>query len=198
MTSFHGKKPRQPFTASGNRWGSTDVMYHFDNTGADLTQAEAQAAIRGAFDRWAAVSPLTFTEATGASDIQIGWYSGDHGDGSPFDSAGNILAHCFYPPPGGGSFAGDLHFDEDETWTINTPPTGTDLATVALHEIGHGIGLDHSAVTTSVMYAFYGGERRELTPDDIAGVHAIYGGWVNWFLIHPENRMQPGATVTAR
>ncbi|MBL7498460.1 matrilysin family metalloendoprotease, partial [Frankia sp. CN7] len=177
----------RPFVASGSRWDHLTVTYQFDNSGADLPAADARAAVRAAFDRWAAVSPLRFQEVANGADIQIGWFAGNHDDGAAnaFDGVGGVLAHCYYPPPGGGSLAGDLHFDEAETWTTDDPPTGVDLLTVALHEIGHGLGLDHSSDPASVMFAFYGGIRRELTGDDIAGIQAIYGGWHQPFPITP-------------
>ncbi|HEV8625586.1 MAG TPA: matrixin family metalloprotease [Acidimicrobiia bacterium] len=175
-----GETTSDEFRVQGNRWSSNTITYHFDNVTSDVPAADARAAIQGAFHRWAAVTPLMFTESTGPSDVRIGWYSGNHGDGSNFDGAGNILAHCFYPPPNGGDIAGDCHFDEAETWSVNTPPSGIDLATVALHEIGHGLGLAHSDVASSVMYAFYGGVRRELTADDIAGIQSIYGARFRW------------------
>ena len=159
------------FVAQGNRWTSNNVTYRFDNYTPDLSQADQRAAIRGAYDRWSAVTPLMFTETNSGGDMRISWQSGDHGDGSPFDGASGILAHCFYPPPNGGDIAGDAHFDEAETWSVNTPPSGIDLATVALHELGHGLGLAHSNVSSAVMYAYYGGPRRELTDDDIQGIH---------------------------
>jgi hypothetical protein len=162
------------FVAQGNSWTQHALTFHYDNFTADVTQADARTAIGGAFDRWATVSPLRFSEATSGALIQIGWYTGAHEDGSNFDGAGGVLAHGFYPPPNGGNIAGDVHFDDAETWTVNTPPTGTDLATVSLHEIGHALGLDHSSDTNAVMYAYYGGARRELTADDIAGIQSIY------------------------
>ena len=188
----------QRFVVSGSRWNRLGITYRFEDTGADLSAADARAAVRGAFDRWSAVSPLRFTEVTGDCDILIGWFSGDHGDGTAnaFDGASGVLAHCYSPPPGGGKFAGDLHFDEAETWTVNTPPTGIDLLTVALHELGHGLGLDHSADPSSVMFAFYGGMRRELTTDDMAGIQSIYGGWHQPFTIAGAGQAAAGAVAT--
>ena len=168
------------FVAQGSRWASNTISYRFTNSTPDLSVNDQRAAIRGALGRWAAVTPLTFVENATGGDMLISWASGDHGDGNSFDGPSGILAHCFYPPPGGGSLAGDAHFDEAETWSVNTPPTGIDLPTVALHELGHGLGLNHSNVTSAVMYAYYGGPRRELTADDIAGIQSIYGAKFRW------------------
>jgi acylphosphatase/peptidoglycan hydrolase-like protein with peptidoglycan-binding domain len=168
------------FVAQGSRWTNNTISYRYVNSTPDLSTAEQRAAVRGAFDRWAAVTPLTFVENAAAGDMLISYANGDHGDGYPFDGPSGVLAHCFYPPGGGGSFAGDCHFDDAETWSVNTPPSGIDLPTVALHELGHGLGLDHSNVTSAVMYAYYGGPRRELTADDIAGIQSIYGAKFRW------------------
>ncbi|MDJ0357614.1 matrixin family metalloprotease [Paenarthrobacter sp. PH39-S1] len=173
------------FVVGGTRWPGLNVTYSHTNFSPDLPVADVRSTIRGAFDRWSAAAPLHITEKAGGSgdgDIRVGFYAGDHGDGYPFDgsgtAAGNILAHCFYPPgPGDNGIGGDCHFDEAETWSTNLPPAGTDLPTVALHELGHGLGLNHSEVKDSVMYAYYGGARRELTADDIAGIRSIYGGY---------------------
>jgi len=79
----------------------------------------------------------------------------------------------------GGSVGGDVFFDVDETWVDdpNDDPLdiGFDFFTVALHEIGHALGLNHSFVSGSVMEAVYDGSRRSLTADDIEGIIALYG-----------------------
>src|SRR5690606_31913735 len=54
-----------------------------------------------------------------------------------------------------------------------------DLVTVAAHEIGHALGLEHTAVAGSLMVANYTGSHRFLCLDDIQGIQSIYGARTN-------------------
>jgi len=59
------------------------------------------------------------------------------------------------------------------------PPTGYpqntyDLQSILTHEAGHFLGLAHSTDTSAVMYAYYHPGSIHLTPDDVAGICAIY------------------------
>jgi hypothetical protein len=170
------------FVLQGNKWTTNNLKYGFQNFTPDLTQAQIRSAITQALGMWSAVTPLTFTEVPFANnpDMVIRFVAGDHGDGSPFDGPSGVLAHCFYPPPNGGAIAGDCHFDEAETWTVNLPPSGIDLVSVALHEFGHGLGLAHSTVAGAVMAPYYTGAHRNLENDDIAGIQALYGARTRW------------------
>ena len=49
--------------------------------------------------------------------------------------------------------------------------------TVAAHEFGHSLGLDHSSVAGALMAPFYGGPYRKVVDDDIAGIRSLYGGF---------------------
>ncbi|EOY04278.1 Matrixin family protein [Theobroma cacao] len=130
--------------------------------------------IARAFQTWAAVSPFRFQEVAqgNRADIRIGFYRYEHGDGYPFDGPGNILAHAFAPQDG------RFHYDADENWSPNpTAPNQIDLETVAVHEIGHNLGLGHSQDQAAIMFPSLpaGATKRNLGQDDIVGLQALYG-----------------------
>lgn len=138
-----------------------------------------KAEIVRAFDAWAAVANIRFVEvpdsglafnAVGATgDIRIG--------GQLIDGPLGVLAHAFFPTVT-FNFGGDLHFDSGETWEIGqdgADDDAFDIFLVALHEIGHSIGLDHSQITDAVMAPFYNeAVGAGLRPDDIAGAQSLY------------------------
>lgn len=168
------------FTLQGNSWDHRIITYFFQNGTDDIAGDQERQAIRDAFALWAAQTNLVFAESCAANaDIVISWQTGDHGDGFPFDGTNGVLAHTFYPPPSGpNGLPGDMHFDDTETWTLATRGNGAqpiDLVSVAAHEIGHALGLAHSADGGALMYAFYNGSHRYLAQDDINGIRAIYG-----------------------
>ncbi len=170
-----------PFVTVGAKWERQALAYQILNATPDLPEHRQREIIREAFDRWAAVCALEFaeTQGNGVSDLSVAFHQSSHGDGYPFDDAGgpdgNTLAHAFFPPPQGGPWAGSLHFDEFEAWKDEPGGAGTRLYNVALHEIGHLLGLAHSQDQNAIMYAYYAEDRNDLRADDIAGVQSLYG-----------------------
>ncbi len=164
------------YVLQGSDWdgpglGCADLTYHFENGTPDIAGTAEEVIVENAMAEWVLHAGLTFTE-TGtiglANSIDIAWESGDHGDGSPFDGPSGTLAHAFYP-----QYGGEMHFDEAETWTTGGGG-GIDLFAVAVHELGHALGLAHSDNGSAVMAPYYAGAITGLHADDIAGIQALY------------------------
>ena len=170
-----------PFVLRGCSYDSTELSFAFLNSTPDVVVDRQREIMREAFDAWAAVTPLRFIEVDANDDplFPISFERLDHGDGSSFDDGGSIngntLAHAFYPPPCGGQFSGALHFDEFEQWTDAASPGAIRLLNVAIHEIGHLLGLGHSNVEDAIMFAFYDDNVDSLRQDDINGIQELYG-----------------------
>ena len=177
------------FVAVGDGWdgpglGSAALTYHFHNVTTDT--ANAKALTEAGMFEWSKYADIAWSE-TGTSGLDFSldviFGSGEHGDGIPFDGPSGVLAHAFFPVPGNGLLAGDMHFDEDELWQEGSD---VDMFTVALHEAGHALGLGHSEDSSAVMAPFYAGPIPGLSPDDIEGIQAIYAARSNQqsFLVH--------------
>ncbi|MFS8029528.1 putative matrilysin [Helianthus anomalus] len=162
------------------RWPSRrrDLTYAFDPR--NQLSADVKRVFANAFTRWSEWTPLTFTESGNyfTADMKIGFYAGEHGDGEEFDGVLGTLAHAFAPP------RGLLHLDSDETWIVDDvfgsgsgSDTAMDLESVAVHEIGHLLGLGHSSVENAIMFpTIASGMRKiELDRDDVEGIQELYG-----------------------
>ena len=68
----------------------------------------------------------------------------------------------------------DMVFNTRFQWST-TGSDGHDVQTVALHEFGHWLGLDHCDVVGSVLYPTIWGVNRTLHAVDISGIRYIYG-----------------------
>lgn len=172
------------FVLSGRRWNDLNLNFAFENFTPDSRPRRIRNAVSAAFRTWSEVAPLRFHRNAVPSEdteIRIRFAAGNHGDNNDFDGVGGTLAHGFYPPTNGvndGGIAGDIHFDEAETWSTDpvVPADRYDLQTLATHEIGHALGLQHSTEPGAIMWGSFslGTPKRSLHQDDIDGIQEIY------------------------
>ncbi|XP_023320587.1 matrix metalloproteinase-2 isoform X2 [Eurytemora carolleeae] len=175
------RKPKRSrrFIIGSKGWKKRTISYHLSNWTPKLGSEQfVKQELRRAFQTWAPYSRLNFIESADyyKSDIRVAFGRYSHGDYYPFDGPGIILAHAYYPYEF-GDYGGDIHFDEDEDWSTNaTENSDLDFFTVAVHEIGHSLGLAHSPTQESIMYPFYKGPERDfgLGYDDILAMYQQY------------------------
>ncbi|MEE2949739.1 MAG: matrixin family metalloprotease [Pseudomonadota bacterium] len=161
-------------------WQKTTVTWSFAdfNTSAErikfdgfITNADFQEAIRAAFAEWASVANLEFIESddTSGVDVRIGF-----GD---LDGARGVLATTDYFYSGTMLKESFIRFDTAESWQSSlTSNSQTPTYLVALHEIGHALGLGHSTTgADTVMKATLNRGAEGLGADDIEGIQKLYG-----------------------
>lgn len=187
LLGLSGPAAAYTFTGSTWEWQDHAIEDPWTLALADFpadagTTAEIEAAFTNAMATWNA-EPV---------DLEL-QYAGT-GSASLYPDGHSVISYGEYPGLGttlafaatwayddGGAFDCDLYFlSENDYGTVywDADPAGPasgryGLEEVALHELGHCLGLDHSADASAVMYAYYSGTN-SLTADDAAGIAALY------------------------
>lgn len=145
-----------------------------------ITGAEMKSAIQEAFALWAKYAPINFVEIKDKGPKSI-----NNPDGADIrfshanlDGEGGTLgrANLRYD----GELATNVVFDNQDAWETDRTATAQDLLLVAVHEIGHVLGLGHESNQDAIMRptaddVYSGLGSAFLYKDDIDGIRALFG-----------------------
>ncbi|MEZ6110381.1 MAG: matrixin family metalloprotease [Pirellulaceae bacterium] len=171
-------EPRLCLAASigwdGPGFGSAALTYNISGAPTGLDTQSVQSALETAFAAWSNVADISFqpTSVAGQRDsIDIRFRN--------LDGPGGVLAQAYFPDDvNPARIAGDIEFDASENWEVGNAAGSAafDLVMVAVHEIGHALGLDHSNILGSVMYPSVSPLQQfsNLAATDVDAVLALY------------------------
>ncbi|MCA8961889.1 MAG: matrixin family metalloprotease [Planctomycetes bacterium] len=165
------RDPPIHFTIRG-RWPDPRQLRVFiDVEGCPIDPDDYRAAIRRALDTWSATGVVGFTDADARSDadVTVGWKDAGTPETVVFRHGSVAIAGPVRP----GTFI-DLH--RGQTWSTDGETRGFGLYQTALHEVGHVLGLDHSANLRSPLFSRYEQANRQLSESELAALHSLYGG----------------------
>jgi len=188
--SLGGLSSARAYRRSETNWspGALPISYRVNegSAPASIGAAGARSAVDAGFASWAGPACTTWRATNagtsaiarprlGDRENSIAWISGAW----PAELGAVDVTIGITPTTwtvGGYFNESDIMFNNvGFTWSLDGRSGTVDTQSIATHEEGHFLGLDHPPVPAAVMYASYsGGIKRALNADDISGVCAIY------------------------
>ncbi|XP_049816309.1 matrilysin-like [Schistocerca nitens] len=168
------------YRTSMYKWNKKNIKWHYKGATKKVIHVT-----EAAFSLWQKYIDIQFHHDSNNPDILITNKRRKHRYeivktihcSKDLDGKGNVLGHAFFPDMNNNPV--EIHMDDDELKYLeidkNTPKHQTNLFEVLVHEISHSLGLQHSDVYGSMMYAYYNGSHLELSQDDIEAIQSLYG-----------------------
>jgi predicted Zn-dependent protease len=195
------------YVLEGPKWANNSnpiVQLELGSAGRTLSDGNTSwnAAVSPAVDMWNQVmgnlqlgrvmdSTAPIASGDGLNSLSFGSSFFGHSFGS------STLAVTYYSYSGSRMTEGDIVFNTSWSWDSyrGALRSNPDIQRVALHELGHLLGMAHSTLSSAIMYAYINNSY-QLTADDIAGIQSLYGAPSGSPTPTPTPTPTPGPTAT--
>lgn len=153
------------------------IYWHVVNFTPDLPKAQVVEAFEGGFKLWQKFfTPIEFESTSDPRKAAIKIHfmpKGDRRLPEPFDVG--VLAYAFFPQGKSLGIHSDMYFNEDYRWQKMHTPQGISLLKVFVHEVGHALGLSHSAIKADIMFPTYQPNNSVVfSSDTVKGIDKLY------------------------
>jgi hypothetical protein len=158
-------------------------------TGIPLPATLIRKSIEEALGVWASVVPINYVEVED-DGLEYGQGSINYGQirfkhiymNGPDPPVGDPIAKAMAGYPGTSRTAGDVFFDHGDPWQEAGTTRVPDILGATIHELGHTLGLVHSADPSANMYWIFtrypGLGTGKLHQDDLDAIRSNYGAGV--------------------
>ncbi|XP_028801832.1 metalloendoproteinase 2-MMP-like [Neltuma alba] len=165
-------------TTSFTKWwpeGKNELTYAFSPE--NETSTSVKDVFADAFRRWSEVTKLNFSETTSFNEasIQIMF--------SSLDGNLGVVGGAW---PDNTTTSWDVVLDSDEKWALPsedmTESDELDLESAVMHQMGHVLGLSHSAIEEAIMYPFIVPSKKrkvDFAKDDLEKIQQLYSAKSN-------------------
>ena len=180
------------FEIDGGKWPTGEIEFFVDMDGTAASGITWNTAFIAAMNDWNIETSFNFILREDNRDpcANDGLNSVDFSDtfcGTSFGGSTLAVTVRRFTPSVLGAPAiseANIVIDQEKEFNvydgklIQSGVQGLDLRRIALHELGHAIGLDHESTNSAIMAPTIGNLDR-LQADDIAGAEALYDGAIN-------------------
>lgn len=173
-----------------------NILWHIveDTLTSDMEKYQIVAAFQKAMDAWNRyLAPIQLVSSGNARRSPIRIFFAKNGDRIlPAKFEPGVLAYAYFPRRHSLGIHSDMYFNDSQQWSELHKPGHINLFKVAVHELGHALGIHHNNIIEDIMYPTYQpNDEVNITEDTQNAIDHLYGDYKKKFAPKPKPTPPP-------